>query len=125
MTRTTPAPSSTIDELNRLFLSQLTRLQKAITAARQTPAIEAWHETCRVVDSLPLATDQYDRARSRLSNCRRYLISGEYGAASYELKLLVGTHRQHNHPDAETNRSSREQLEPVVFEPVDEFAISR
>ena len=120
MTRTSPAVESQTDDLQRQFLYQLNRLQKSISAACETAAIEAWHETCKVVEALPLATDQYDRAMSRLGNCKRYLISSEYGAAVYELKLLVGTVELRKAEVPKAIRHSSRRQTPVVFEPIDE-----
>ena len=44
----------------------------------------------RVLESLPLSTDDYGRAVCHLSNCERYLKLGERGAAGYELRILAG-----------------------------------
>ncbi len=44
----------------------------------------------QMLSSLPLATDVYGLAENRLANARRYLDSGEFGAARYELRLLLG-----------------------------------
>lgn len=46
-----------------------------------------------LLDSLPLATDEYATALNRLRNAHRYLVSQERGAARYELRLLAGSLR--------------------------------
>ncbi|MEM1180490.1 MAG: hypothetical protein AAGG48_22030 [Planctomycetota bacterium] len=43
-----------------------------------------------LLESLPLTTDTYGAAVNRLTNAHRYLLSREFGAAGYELKLLAG-----------------------------------
>ena len=42
-----------------------------------------------VLDSLPLATDEYGLAQNRIRNARRYYQAREVGAARYELRLLM------------------------------------
>lgn len=61
-----------------------------------------------ILESLPLATVEYDLARRRLENAQRYVRSGEKGAARFELRLVLGWARsfldqaalreQANHP---------------------------
>ena len=46
-----------------------------------------------LLESLPLATDEYSTATNRLRNAHRYLVSKERGAARYELQLLSGSLR--------------------------------
>jgi hypothetical protein len=43
----------------------------------------------RLLEALPLATDEFGLAVNRLENARRYLLSGEYGAGCFELRLLL------------------------------------
>ncbi len=42
-----------------------------------------------VLDGVPLDSREYGLAMNRLRNARRYLNSAEFGAAKYELKLLL------------------------------------
>jgi hypothetical protein len=42
-----------------------------------------------LLESLPLASEPFGVAMSRLRNARRYLESSETGAARYELRLLA------------------------------------
>lgn len=119
MTRPNPTIEFEADELNRQFLTRMSILQKAIAAANETAALEVWHETRKLVESLPLATDQYDRAVNRLSNCRRYLISSEFGAAVYELKLLVGALELRKAEIPKPKRQSNRRQTPVVFQPIE------
>ena len=44
-----------------------------------------------LLESLPLATDEFALAARRLQNADRYLRSRERGAARYELRLLDGS----------------------------------
>ena len=46
-----------------------------------------------LLESLPLATDEYSTATNRLRNAHRYLVSHERGAARYERQLLSGSLR--------------------------------
>jgi len=43
-----------------------------------------------VLECLPMATAEYDLAKARIRNARRYLLAGENGAAGYEIQLLIG-----------------------------------
>jgi hypothetical protein len=43
-----------------------------------------------LLETLPLATEYFGLAKRRLLNARHYLDSAEFGAASYELRLLHG-----------------------------------
>ena len=47
-----------------------------------------------LLESVPLASDDYNLTVSRVSNARRYLNSNETGAARYEIRLLLGLLRQ-------------------------------
>jgi hypothetical protein len=43
----------------------------------------------RLLEALPLASAEFSVAVNRLANARHYLRDGEYGAARYELRLLL------------------------------------
>ncbi len=45
----------------------------------------------RVIETLPLRSDEYRTARDGLRNARRYQRSAEIGASRFELNLLVRT----------------------------------
>ena len=45
----------------------------------------------QMLEALPLASAEFGLAVNRLTNAQRYLHSGEYGAARYELRLLLGS----------------------------------
>ena len=47
------------------------------------------------LESLPLATEEFDLAKSRIRNARRYLDSGETGAARYEVRMLIRGLNEH------------------------------
>ena len=123
MTRPHPAAVSQTDELQRQFFAQLGSLQQSIAAGDETSTLEAWHETRNLLDSLPLATDQYDRAVSRLKNCRRYLISSEFGAAVYELKLLIGALELRRASVEKPKRRSIRRQSQIVFHPIEDNAV--
>ena len=55
----------------------------------------------RLLESLPFSTEEYGLACNRLRNAGRFVKSGEYGAASWELKTLRSwVLRQENTPAA-------------------------
>lgn len=118
MIRPNPTPPSQADDLNRQFLFQMHCLQKAISSGDENQSMEFWNETRNFVDALPIPTDQYDLAVSRLHNCKRYLVSEEFGAAAYELKLLAGT-IEFEEPVRKPRYVSAKRQAPVVFEPVE------
>lgn len=41
-----------------------------------------------LLEALPLGITEFYLASNRLANARHYLVSGEFGAARYELRLL-------------------------------------
>jgi len=43
-----------------------------------------------LLESLPLPTAEYDLAKARVRNARRYFAAEENGAARYEIRLLRG-----------------------------------
>ncbi len=43
----------------------------------------------QMLEALPLASAEFSLAVNRLTNAQKYLRSGEYGAARYELHLLL------------------------------------
>lgn len=66
------------------------RLNHQLNSAARTYFDKSWAQARATLDAMPLGTDRYDVAVSRLNNCLRYAKSGETGAAKYELKLLCG-----------------------------------
>lgn len=85
-----PAVDAQAVDLYRRFAIRMNTLQRSISGGDEKTSLRAFDEISHLVESLPLSTDQYDSAISRLNNCRRYLVSDEFGAAVYELKMLVG-----------------------------------
>jgi hypothetical protein len=65
-------------------------LEYLLTQAASDGDPDAGFEQARqVLEALPLATAEFSVARNRLANGRRYLQSGECGAARFELRLLL------------------------------------
>ena len=60
----------------------------------QQDLLEELQAIRQMLDSLPLATDDYSTASNRLRNANRYLDSRARGAAGYELRLLAGSLRE-------------------------------
>ena len=119
MIRPNPTYESQTADLNRQFLSQIQSLQRFITAGDELSAIETWLAVRKLIDALPLPTDQYDLAVLRLNNCKRYLTAAENGAAGYELKLLMGT-LAIEQPAKESLRTRAKRQLRVVFKPIKE-----
>lgn len=77
----TAEPIDVARELVRQFVEGIGRRP---VAASELSRIE--HK----LDGVPLDSEEYGLAINRLRNARRYLNSAEFGAAKYELKLLLG-----------------------------------
>lgn len=124
MIRPTPSIEFQADELARQFQVQLRVLYHAIRSGDEESALENVHKARRMLETVPLATDQYDVIVLRLNNCKRYLLSSERGAAAYELKLMAGTlelkKRFRKAPEREDSTAT------IVFTPVtDDSTMSR
>jgi hypothetical protein len=48
-----------------------------------------FEEIRRMLEALPLATAEFGLAINRVTNAQHYLHCSEYGAARYELRLLL------------------------------------
>ena len=60
---------------------------------RKSAVLDDLQEVRDLLDSLPLASDEYATASNRLRNAHRYLVSQERGASRHELQLLAGSLR--------------------------------
>ena len=60
---------------------------------RDAEIVAELQEVCDLLESPPLASDEYQTAKNRLRNAQRYLVSQERGAARYELNLVAGSLR--------------------------------
>ena len=47
-----------------------------------------------LIEFIPMASDEFGVAVSRINNARRYIESSEFGAARYEIRLLLGLLKQ-------------------------------
>jgi hypothetical protein len=84
MTQHTPA--STRESLCLLLRHVGDRL--AAPASRGRDSAAGLELIRRLIEALPLTTEEFGLAVNRLASARRYLSSGEGGAARYELRLL-------------------------------------
>lgn len=50
---------------------------------------DQWDELKTLLEALPLATATFALAARRLGNARRYIESGEFGAAKFELRMML------------------------------------
>jgi len=66
------------------------RVRRALNPEHRLHLGEFIDRVEELLEGLPLATSDYDLARSRIRNARRYLVAGEPGAAGYEIHLLIG-----------------------------------
>jgi len=87
MTKPMPNGFSELEELNRQFLAQTTKLIKTLENPGRFS--KQWVFVRRILDAMALGTSTYDVAVARLNNAFRYIRSGEPGPAKYELRLLV------------------------------------
>jgi hypothetical protein len=53
--------------------------------------VEGFEETTRLLETLPLASYEFNLARLRLKNALDYCQRGQIGAAVFELRLLRGS----------------------------------
>jgi hypothetical protein len=49
-----------------------------------------WNALEALLESLPLPTAQFGLAMKRLNNVKDYVAAGEFGAARFELKIMLG-----------------------------------
>ena len=64
-------------------------LQQLLAAILARPAFDAeFARLSRLLEALPLSSEEFATAVNRLDNARHYLAAGEGGAARFELRLL-------------------------------------
>jgi hypothetical protein len=70
----------------------LTQLEKILLRIdRRLPeASDRVGDATQALETLPLATDEFAVARNRLQNAAGYLRQDEWGAARYEVNLVLG-----------------------------------
>lgn len=82
--------SDVLDPLQELLRSTVNCLDKLAAQVRGGKADAGdFHRARAALAWLPLSTSEFALATKRLGNARRYLLIGEPGAASYELRLLI------------------------------------
>jgi hypothetical protein len=78
------------EAVQRIFVAELS-IQVLI---EQTKLRRFWQpgydEAARLLQTLPLTTAKFDLANRHLLNANRYSRDGEFGAASFELRMLRG-----------------------------------
>ncbi len=87
--------TATPDTIRQEMLQTVEHLLRTIR--RDQDVLDELQHVRDLIDSLPLAIDDYSTAANRLRNAHRYLVSQERGAAGYELQMLAGKLR---HADA-------------------------
>ncbi len=79
------------DDFAQIAVAIKRHIELLVTSAHDLQAAPGHLESiARLLESLPLATQEFDLAGIRLRNARRYFQSDEIGAARYELRLLRG-----------------------------------
>jgi len=80
------------DSIRRVLLKQLRSVVDK--SPSKDYLLSVISDTQIMIESLPLASGEYGAVSNRLRNARRYLRSDEQGAATYELRLLMGDLRE-------------------------------
>lgn len=82
-----------VSELELQISNVRRRLSQLVNGVVYKPAAVADRlvEIESLLKTIPLARREFGAASNGLHRARRYLRSGEFGAACYELKLLLGT----------------------------------
>jgi hypothetical protein len=79
----------------------------------------ALHRIRELIEFIPMASNDFAVAVSRINNARRYLESAEFGAAKYEIRLLLGVLKQSLGRDGVDVTSPQTEIEllnpPVEF----------
>lgn len=88
--------SATPDTIRHELLVTVEHLLASLR--RDAEIVAELQDVCDLLESLPLASDEYQTAKNRLRNAHRYLVSQERGAARYELNLLAGSLRPREIP---------------------------
>ena len=92
-----PIAANGVTTLFRQATTLLNELAEKVAARRSARPLFDHAEA--TLQQLPLATDEFTVARRRLHNALRYQHEGEYGAATFELRLMA---RSLSHCDNDT-----------------------
>jgi hypothetical protein len=71
------------------LLDQLQRIRRRIER-RQLEAVEQLADAAQALETLPLAANEFALARIRLCNAASYLDQSQWGAARFEVTLVLG-----------------------------------
>lgn len=92
LTATATATETQHDTLEQVTRSVIQCVNRLLTKrCLDESALDDFQAAVSMLEALPLATDQFGLACSRLNNARHYLRYTEPGAARYELRLVVGS----------------------------------
>ncbi len=84
---TTQLSLSPIDEIRCQAVESIASLLNDATVRQ--PRFDKYRDLQTVLEALPLPTDEFAKAMNRFRNAQTYLNGGEWGAASYELRMLA------------------------------------
>ena len=98
--KTTKLKLDTSQDVYHLAVGNLVRLIRRLESG-DDPS-DDFPEVLQLLESLPMATDEFGLATNRLKNARRYLQSREPGGARWELAALLDSLRlEHDAASAE------------------------
>jgi hypothetical protein len=86
--KTTEHRVHTVADLQRQAVRGVQGLIRVVS--RKFASDDGFDRLEELLQSLPLPTHEFAVAANRLANARRYAAADERGAATYELKLLIG-----------------------------------
>lgn len=102
MQTSTKAPATP----TRLQILLKTLSQAINRVERKLDIQDGLEEANLLLETLPLSTDEFGLARNRLWNAGRFVRSGEYGAANWELRTLRNFFLRPGLEDAAKSRSA-------------------
>ena len=86
-------PVQTVDKLVSVWDAAVAALEALGEQIKRGNVNEQLREVQELLEALPLSSGDFCRVVNNLKNAERYLQSQEWGAASYELRMLAGAVR--------------------------------
>ena len=103
-----------LDCVYQPVLSGLSQILVDVRSGRQI--IARFNVVSRLLESLPLATDEFALARTRIANACRYSCSNEPGASTWEIRHLLNQLR--TIAEMKTVEPRRRLRQPLRMDPV-------
>ena len=86
-------PVQTVDKLVSVWDAAVAAVEALARQVKRGKLKGQLSEVREVLEALPLSSSDFCRVANNLRNAERYLQSHEWGAASYELRMLAGAVR--------------------------------